>query len=103
MNKTFKQIILLTALLLAGGSAMAQNDRQYVIWKDGHYLSHAGNTIQDATSFSPDCLWYSSNNYNYYFMNGTTRMYLKAPLALGGDITCDADPGTSILNHITLD
>ena len=103
MNKTFKQIILLTALLLAGGSAMAQNDRQYVIWKDGHYLSHAGNTIQDATSFSPDCLWYSSNNYNYYFMNGTTRMYLKAPLALGGDITCDADPGTSILNNITLD
>ena len=56
-------------LLFFVGNVMGQSDPQYVIKKDSHYLAHVYNgsdwVLQDATNFSPNCLWYSANNYNY--------------------------------------
>lgn len=108
VKKVARRLALSCLLLFfMGGSLMAQNDRHYVIKKiDGstvHYLSHAGNTLQDATTFGPDCIWYSSNNYNYYFMAGETRKYLKAPLQLDGTLSVADNPGTQTLNNNTLD
>lgn len=90
------------------GSIVAQNDNHYVIKRiDGttvHYLSHADGSIQDALTFDPEtCIWYSSNNYNYYFMSGGTRKYLKAPLSLNGTISVADNPGTQALNNNTYD
>lgn len=86
--------------------ALAQTDHQYVIMHDGHYLSHINNSgtwgIGDATSFSPNSLWFSSNNYNYYFNDGTNSRYLRAPLERNGVISfSDAYPGTQVLNNTT--
>jgi hypothetical protein len=108
MNKVLLQgnklrTVLAAALFFVGGAVMAQNDRQYVIEKDGHYLAHVGTTLQDATTFDPaTCLWYSSNNYNYYFMDGTARKYLKAPLALNGALSIGDNPGSQDLTNSTL-
>ena len=92
------------------GQALAQNDPQYVIMYDGHYLAHVYNTtenkweLQDATNFSPNCLWFSSNNYNYYFNDGTNLRYLSAPLEPNGVLSLsDSYPGTQVLNNNTLD
>ena len=102
LHRNKLKTLLVAVLLFVGGAVMAQNDRQYVIERDGHYLSHAGGTLQDATSFSPDCIWYSSNNYNYYFMDGTAKKYLSAPLALNGELSVSDDPGTQNLSNSTL-
>ena len=94
-------------LLFFAGSALAQSgDRQYVIKKDNHYLAHVYNgsdwVLQDATTFSPDCLWYSSNNYNYYFHDGTHQRYLSAPLELNGTLSLsESNPGGQVLNNVT--
>ena len=92
------------------GQALAQNDPQYVIMYDGHYLAHVYNTtenkweLQDATNFSPNCLWFSSNNYNYYFNDGTNLRYLSAPLERNGVLSLsDSYPGTQVLNNNILD
>ena len=107
MKRSFKHIFILTALLITGVASMAQTDRHYVIKRiDGstvHYLSHAGNTLGDATTFGPDCIWYSPNNYNYYFMDGDAKKYLKAPLALDGTLSVATNPGTQTLNNNTQD
>ena len=102
VSTTRRLAVACLLLFTMAGSLMAQNDRQYVIKRivgsTVHYLSHADGTLQDATDFSPDCIWYSSNNYNYYFMDGSARMYLKAPLALDGTISVEANPSTQTLN-----
>lgn len=104
MNRKLRHIALTALLLLTGSVVVAQNDPQYVIMKGTHYLAHSGGGIQDAAAFDPaTCLWYSSNNYNYYFMDGSTRMYLKAPLALNGTISVATNPGTQMLNNNTED
>ncbi len=94
-------------LLFFVGNVMGQSDPQYVIKKDSHYLAHVYNgsdwVLQDATTFSPNCLWYSANNYNYYFFDGSNQRYLSAPLELNGEITLsNSNPGTQVLNNITL-
>lgn len=88
------------------GNALAQTDGQYVIKKivasgetEVHYLAHVYNTttseweLQDATSFSPNCLWYSGptfnlsgTHHNYYFFDGTNYRFLSAPLAPHQDL-----------------
>ena len=94
MRLTRYLAICLLVLLASAKVAWAQNDAQYVIkTKDSeHYLAHVkvGNdwVLQDATEFSPNCLWYSGiehnisgTTHNYYFIdeNGVYH-YLSAPL-----------------------
>ncbi|MCR5658684.1 MAG: fibronectin type III domain-containing protein [Bacteroidales bacterium] len=110
MKSVVRKMVACCLLLFAiAGSIMAQNDNHYVIKRiDGttvHYLAHdAGGALVDATVFDPaTCVWYSSNNYNYYFMDGTARKYLKAPLSLNGTISVADNPGTQSLNNTTYD
>ena len=114
MKNISRQHIKLTlvamALLLVSGAALAQNDPQFVIKKDNHYLAHTGSGssafITDATTFNPaTCLWYSGPNieYNYYFIdnNGNYR-YLSAPLTPSAELSLSAShPGTAVLNKTT--
>jgi len=85
-------IFLITlALLTVTGEAWAQQTTGQFVIKTGtgentHYLSHANNTLGDATAFSPSVLWTSNNTYtqgganrNYYFMEGNTPHFLGAP------------------------
>ena len=99
-------------LLFMVGNALAQSsDPQFVIkYTDAqettHYLSRVNNegtwSITDATTFNPNCLWYSGNNYNYYFLDGNNKKYLTAPLECDGAITIEADPGQQVLDNTTL-
>ena len=85
------------------GNLMAQSSAPLYVIKmedQNHYLSH---TLQDAESFSPNCLWYSGPNveYNYYFIDesGNYR-YLSAPLQPNGTLSLtDYSPGTVVLNQ----
>ena len=122
---TARRLALGCLLLFAVfGSAWAQgSDGQFVIKKtkynpspgdDDHYLAHVYNTttnkweLQDATEFSPSCLWYSGREYNlmgthhnYYFMdeNGDPR-FLMAPLASGGALSISTTkPPIYLLNN----
>ena len=102
MNRTPRHIILITLLLLLGGTAMAQNDPQFVIKKNNHYLAHVNNALTNVNDFDPaTCLWFSGPNVknNYYFMDGSNRRYLKAPLEQGGTLSLSSsNPGTVVLN-----
>lgn len=87
MKNVARKLAVCGLLLFAfAGRALAQTEGQFVIKIDGHYLSHAGNMLQDATEFSPDCLWTSDNafisggtNKNYYYFDGTNYRFLCAP------------------------
>lgn len=105
MNK-LRYIIGCCLLFALLGHSWGQTDGQYVIKKivaegdtEVHYLAHVYNEItgewelQDATSFSPNCLWYSGprfnlsgNHHNYYFHDGSNYRFLSAPLAAHQDI-----------------
>ncbi len=106
MNKVSRQHIKLTfftlALLFVGSAAVAQNDPQFVIKKDNHYLAHVNNALTNVNDFDPaTCLWFSGPNVknNYYFMDGSNRRYLKAPLEQGGTLSLSSsNPGTVVLN-----
>lgn len=95
-------------LFFLAGHALAQTDGQFVIKINGHYLSHEGNTLQDAATFSPDCLWTSDNHYtnggankNYYYMDGNTPRFLAAPnFEANGELTLSTTmPTTSALGN----
>lgn len=104
-------------LLLAWtGNALAQQTTgQFVIKIDGHYLAHpkVGEnwTLQDATTFSPNCLWTSDNtftqggtNKNYYFYDDAATPvphFLAAPsFEPFGGLTLSASlPPASYLNN----
>ena len=105
--------LLLFALV---GSALAQgNDGQYVIKVGGqdHYLAHVkvdGQwVLQDATTFSTACLWYSGRefniqgtNHNYYFVDEDTNefVFLRAPKAPNGQLSLSTGvPQTYQLNN----
>ena len=106
---TKQRLTLLGLLFLCiAGNVKAQEAPLYVIKMEGqnNYLSHSGSgtsaTLQNATAFSPNCLWYSGPNveYNYYFIDedGNYR-YLSAPLALNGELYLTPTyPGTVVLN-----
>lgn len=122
MNRTPRHILLMALLLLMGSTAWAQNDPQFVIKRrtdagatGTHYLSHVKNgnkwELQDATVFSPNCLWYSGNtvdqsglNHNYYFIETiaeeTVYHFLSAPLEAGGQIkVSDSLPSAQLLRN----
>ena len=84
------------------GNAMAQHDQPIVIkttiGSTDHYLAHdqVGGVwkVVDATTFGPNCIWYSGpdynltgNHHNYYFNDGTNNRFLTAPLEEGDVIT----------------
>ena len=116
MNRKLKHIILVALLLLMGGGVMAQNDPQFVIMYNGHYLAHVATQVgghdtivlQNADAFSPNCLWYSGNtvdftgtNHNYYFLDGNNYHFLSAPLAPNGALGLSATfPGAQILRNV---
>ena len=107
------------AMLLAGGSAGAQgSDSPYVIKVKGsnHYLAHVkvGDTyvLQDATSFSPDCIWYSGieqnitgTTHNYYFIDDESQYrFLMAPLQASGTLGLSSSlPPTYQLSNTDLE
>lgn len=114
-------------LLVWAGDVLAQgNDKQFVIKKTiykqegngyviddtDHYLAHVkvGDqwVLQDATEFSPNCLWYSGRefnlmgtNHNYYFVDDANRLrFLSAPLRSDGTLTLsDSKPPVYLLNN----
>ena len=109
MEKVVRKLAVCCLLLFAFvGSAYAQgSDGQFVIKKTiyngtggDHYLAHVYNEttheweLQDATEFSPNCVWYSGRefnlmgtNHNYYFMDENDEpRFLMAPLATGGEL-----------------
>ncbi len=94
------------------GRVAAQGDEPYVIMTaNGHYLAHVNNggtwELQDATTFSPNCIWYSGNtvdntgaNHNYYFFDGTNYRFLSAPLEPSGALSLSASlPSISLLRN----
>lgn len=63
-----------------------------------HYLAHekVGEVwkVVDATTFGPNCIWYSGpdynltgNHHNYYFNDGVNNRFLSAPLGAGDVIS----------------
>ena len=100
-------------LMAIAGHTMAQTTGGQFVIKTGtgddtHYLSHANNTIGDATAFSPNCLWTSDNthttggtNKNYYYYDGTNYRFLAAPqFSAGGQLTLSTSlPPTNYLNN----
>ena len=117
----FTQRFLLGSLLLfaLAGNAWAQTDQPYVIkltnynnTNGDHYLAHVkvGEVwvLQDATTFSPNCLWYSGRelnlsgtNHNYYFIDDANNYrFLSAPLQEGGSLSLsDSKPEVFLLNN----
>ena len=107
-------MILTALLLLIGSAAMAQNDPQFVITNNGHYLEHVkvgGNwQLRNTDSFNPNCLWYSGNtvdvtgiNHNYYFIDlaDTSYHFLSAPLEPNGTLGLSASfPGAQLLRNV---
>lgn len=114
MNRTPRHMILTALLLLIGSAAMAQNDPQFVITNNGHYLEHVkvgGNwQLRNTDSFNPNCLWYSGNtvdvtgiNHNYYFIDlaDTSYHFLSAPLVPNGTLGLSASfPGAQLLRNV---
>ena len=115
-----KQHILRIACCLLffamAGSAMAQgSDGLFVIKKkaENHYLAHVkvGGSweLQDATTFSPNCLWYSGREFNlagtkhnYYFIDEDDNSFhfLQASFGKSGSLGLTNDvPETFLLNN----
>ena len=117
----FTRRLFLGSLMLFGlaGNALAQTDQPYVIKLTNynnaagdHYLAHVkvgqNWVLQDATTFSPDCLWYSGReislsgtNHNYYFIDDNNHYrFLSAPLEAGGTLgLSDSQPPVYLLNN----
>ena len=128
MNNTYRNIVS-TAQRLAvcclllfslAGSLKAQSSGRFVIKREisgtTHYLAHVKNgstwSLQDATAFSPNCLWISDNTYtqggtnlNYYFYDeeetNPVPRFLSAPdFAPLGELTLStSQPPASYLNN----
>ena len=77
-----------------------------------HYLEHVKQgtqyVLRDATTFSPNCLWYSGRetslsgtNHNYYFIDDAGEYrFLSAPLEHGGSLgLSDSKPPVYLLNN----
>ncbi len=122
-NKNMKNVVRKLAaccllLFAIAGSLVAQNDPQYVIKRrtdagssEIHYLAHvkSGDTwvLQDATAFSPNCVWYSGNtsdntgvNHNYYFIDEGVYHFLSAPLEAQESLSLsDSLPSSTLLRN----
>ncbi len=113
-------------LTLFASQAIAQgNDKMVVIKRnisptlagntDDHYLAHVKVNgewvLQDATVFSPNCVWYTGANYNragtnhnFYFIDDTeTPRFLSAPMSPNGALSLSASlPPTYMLSNTDL-
>ncbi len=120
-NRTsMKRIQTIIFLLAFVATAFGQgNDGQFVIRRrtdnsntGDHYLAHVkvgeNWVLQDATTFSPSCLWYSGpnfnpvgTNHNYYFVDDENKFrFLAAPLSANGTLSLSASlPATSLLRN----
>ena len=106
--------LVAAVLMLAGSTVFGQNDPQFVITNNGHYLEHVkvgGNwQLRNTDSFNPNCLWYSGNtvdvtgiNHNYYFIDlaDTSYHFLSAPLEPNGTLGLSASfPGAQLLRNV---
>ncbi len=124
MAKLMQRLMVLCLIAFCfTGRVMAQgNDKRVVIKKNisvsgnttTHYLAHVKNgstgewELQDATTFGPECLWYTGSNYNragtdhnYYFIDDQSKpRFLSAPLQSGGALTLTANkPATYLLSN----
>ena len=119
MKNVVRKLAACCLLLFAiAGSLVAQNDPQYVIKRrtdagssEIHYLAHvkSGDTwvLQDAITFSPNCVWYSGNtsdntgvNHNYYFIDEGVYHFLSAPLQAQGSLgLSDSLPSSTLLRN----
>ena len=119
MNKSRISCLLYLLLFFTTGATLAQTDGQYVIKRiqeatpGDNYLAHVYNTttnaweLQMATSFSPDCIWYSGTrfnpdgtNHNYYFFDGENYRFLSAPLEADGELSLShSTPPTQLLRN----
>ena len=119
--KMSRRVAACCLLLLAlATDVLAQNDKPYVIKRTkyseasgDHYLEHAkvdgAWVLRDATTFNPNCLWYSGRdinisgtNHNYYFIDEETGdlHFLSAPLEAGGALSLSASqPAVYLLNN----
>lgn len=101
MNRILRHLIFIALLLVTATAALAQGgDSPYVIKIKGsnHYLAHVkvGDiwVLQDATTFGPECIWYSGieqnitgTAHNYYFIDDNENMrFLTAPLQGDGTL-----------------
>ncbi len=89
-----KKISFFGLLLLAlAGTARAQSDPAYVIYSGAYYMAHVYNNttsqweLQGVTTFNPDCIWYTGNTHNYYFIGGGVTYYITAPMSAGAAVT----------------
>ena len=119
MKNVVRKLAACCLLLFAiAGNLVAQNDPQYVIKRrtdagsnEIHYLTHvkSGDTwvLQDATTFSPNCVWYSGNtsdntgvNHNYYFIDEGVYHFLSAPLEAQESLSLsDSLPSSTLLRN----
>lgn len=118
MNKAMRLAACCLLFFAMAGNAWAQSDGQFVIKRTNygtggeHYLAHVKvdglYVLQDATTFSPDCLWYSGReinlsgtNHNYYFIDDANQYrFLSASLAAGGALgLSDTQPPVYLLNN----
>ncbi len=119
MIKAMRMVACCLLFFALAGNVFAQSDNLYVIKKTyyngtggEHYLAHVkvgdNYVLQDATTFSPDCLWYSGReinlsgtNHNYYFIDDANQYrFLSAPLTAGGELLLsDSKPEVYLLNN----
>lgn len=102
INKTkakFTRCMVASAFLLLCfvGSIMAQ--APYVIYSGAYYMAHVkvndAWTLQGTTTFGPECIWYSTNTNNYYFVDGTTKYYLTAARSASSSVTLTQESSLS--------
>lgn len=119
MIKAMRMVACCLLFFALAGNVFAQSDNLYVIKKTNyngaggeHYLAHVKvddhYELRDATTFGPDCLWYSGReinlsgtNHNYYFIDDNNQYrFLSASLAAGGSLVLsDSQPPIYLLNN----
>ena len=119
MIKAMRMVACCLLFFALAGNVFAQSDNLYVIKKTNyngvggeHYLAHVKvddhYELRDATTFGPDCLWYSGReinlsgtNHNYYFIDDNNQYrFLSAPLEQGGSLSLsDSQPPVYLLNN----
>lgn len=97
MSRLLKRLLVAVVLLASfSGRLAAQNDPAYVIYTGSNYLAHHWDegthtwVLQGVHNFSPECVWYSPNTNNYYFVDendGNAKRYLYATHESGVALT----------------
>ncbi|MBO7488955.1 MAG: fibronectin type III domain-containing protein [Bacteroidales bacterium] len=98
-------IVICLMLMAIAGNTMAQGDKQYVIRSGAYYLAHVYNEttseweLEGVTALNPNCIWYSKNTRNYYFLDGSdNKIYLKSTRTGGAAVTLsEPNPAEGII------